>query len=694
MTRPPAILWFRNDLRLADHPALSAAAAEGRPVLPVFVLDEAAEPGGAAKWWLHHSLAALAADLRKLGAPLILRRGVASEHLLAIARETGAAVVHAGDSAAPRERAREAEVAAALEAAGIAFHRHRTSMLFDPERLRTQAGAPFQVYTPFARACHATGGPPPPPPAPHRLHAPARPPSGERLDDWQLLPTRPDWAGRLRATWRPGEATARARLGQFLAEEVADYAAGRDRPRLDVTSRLSPHLRWGEISPAGVWHDALAVGGPGVGKFISELLWREFSYHLLWHFPHLPDRPLRPAFSAMPWRDDPAGLRAWRRGRTGVPIVDAGMRQLWNIGWMHNRVRLIAASFLVKHLLIDWRQGAAWFLDTLVDADLANNSASWQWVAGSGAELGAVRAHLQSGSASAQIRPRRRLYPRPCSRTGGAAGAADPRTRGGHRAGVAGGRGRRLPAPAGRSEGGPGAGAGGVCDARLMTALAIPDGAPLRVVGDVHGDAAAFAFAAATDRFVVQLGDLVDQGPRSDEVLRMMFRLIDEGRGLFLLGNHEHKLARALAGQAVRPEPGLEATLAKLDPALRARAVIEIARAPVWLRRGDTLFVHAGFHTDMLNGPAPAPGFGRARGAVARALFGELTGRMQADRYPERSLRWVHRIPEGITVYCGHDRRSADGRPYVRRGALGGTAIFLDTGAGKGGHLSWIDLPS
>ncbi len=225
-----------------------------------------------------------------------------------------------------------------------------------------------------------------------------------------------------------------------------------------------------------------------------------------------------------------------------------------------------------------------------------------------------------------------------------------------------------------------------------MTALVIPPGAALRVVGDVHGDAAAFSYAAATDRFVVQLGDLTDYGPRSAEVLSQMFRLIDEGRGLFLLGNHDHKLARALAGQPVRLEPNLQQTLAQLDAPMRARALAEIARAPAWLRHGQALFVHGGFHTDMLDGPAPELGTERAQGAVARALFGEPTGRLQPDGYPERSLRWVDRIPRGITVYCGHDRRSLNGRPYVRHGASGGAAVFLDTGAGKGGHLSWIDL--
>jgi protein phosphatase len=219
----------------------------------------------------------------------------------------------------------------------------------------------------------------------------------------------------------------------------------------------------------------------------------------------------------------------------------------------------------------------------------------------------------------------------------------------------------------------------------------IPRGTPLRVVGDVHGDARGFAAAAATDRFVVQLGDLTDGGPEPAAALALMFALIDAGRGLFLLGNHDLKLAHALAGRDVRTDAALRATLAQLDAPLRARAAEEIARAPAWLRHGDAFFVHGGFHTAMLEQPPPF--CGRAEGLLARALFGQTTGRMQPDGYPERSLRWVDRIPAGLTVYCGHDRRSSDGRPFVRRGAAGGAAVFLDTGAGKGGHLAWIDLP-
>ncbi len=220
----------------------------------------------------------------------------------------------------------------------------------------------------------------------------------------------------------------------------------------------------------------------------------------------------------------------------------------------------------------------------------------------------------------------------------------------------------------------------------------IPQGARLRVVGDVHGDARAFAFAAATDRFVIQLGDLADYGPDSAGALRIMFGLLDEGRGLFVLGNHDHKLARVLAGHQVHVTPALAETLRQLDPELRTRAQAELARAPAWLERGQEIFVHGGFHTEMVGHAGPAIGASRPSGPVSRALFGEPTGRMQADGYPERSLRWVDRIPAGLTVYCGHDNRSRDGRPYQARGAAGGRAIFLDTGAGKGGHLSWIDL--
>jgi protein phosphatase len=227
-----------------------------------------------------------------------------------------------------------------------------------------------------------------------------------------------------------------------------------------------------------------------------------------------------------------------------------------------------------------------------------------------------------------------------------------------------------------------------------QASLSVPTDRPLRVVGDVHGDASAFAYAAETDRFLVQLGDLVDYGPDSAGALRIMFDLIDHERGLFLLGNHDLKLARLLLGQNVRVNAQLLATMEQLDAPLRARVVAEAERAPLWLRSGNRLFVHAGFHTDMLDGPAPRAQIGRALGISARALFGEPTGHIQEDGFPERSLRWVNRIPQGMTVYVGHDRRSQDGRPLEQRSRAGGRAIFVDTGAGKGGHLSWIDLPA
>ena len=392
MTDAPAILWFRQDLRLSDHAALRAALQGGRKVLPVFVLDDAAAgawaPGGASRWWLHHSLAALAGRLAALGATLVLRCGSALEQIPRLAREIGAAEVHTGGGPEPWARALDRDVAAALQEDGVELHRHRTRMLFNPEAIRTGAGGVYGVYTPFGRACRASGGPRPLLAEPERIPCPA-PPASDRLEDWGLLPGRPDWAGGLRATWTPGEAGAQARLRRFLRDGLSSYAARRNLPAVDGTSQLSPHIAWGEISLAQAWLAAEAeAGGAGEGLavFQSELLWREFSIYQLWHHPDLPEQPLRKNFAGMEWRDDPAALAAWQRGQTGIPIVDAGMRQLWQTGWMHNRVRMIVASFLTKHLLLPWQAGEAWFWDTLVDADLSANAASWQWVAGSGAD--------------------------------------------------------------------------------------------------------------------------------------------------------------------------------------------------------------------------------------------------------------------------------------------------------------------
>ncbi|UFN49703.1 DNA photolyase family protein [Roseomonas sp. OT10] len=394
----PVLLWFRQDLRLSDNPALEAA--KGAPVLPVYVLDEAAAgrwaPGGAGRWWLHHSLAALSAALAQRGAPLLLLRGEAAREIPRLAAWIGAASVQAGRMLEPWAVAQEAAVARALAAEGRRLELHLSGQLVAPEAVRTGAGRPYGVYTPFARRLETLGEPAPPLEAPARL-CPARPPeAGLPLAALELLPrppgparSTPDWAAEFGGAWTPGEAGARDRLGRFMDGALGQYARRRDDPGVEGSSALSPHLHWGEISPRQVWQAARDVAGedPGRAKpFLRELLWREFNQHLLAHRREMPEQPLRPAYAAFPWEPDPALLRAWQRGRTGYPIVDAGMRQLWRIGWMHNRVRMVAASLLVKHLLQPWQAGADWFWDTLVDADLANNSANWQWVAGCGSD--------------------------------------------------------------------------------------------------------------------------------------------------------------------------------------------------------------------------------------------------------------------------------------------------------------------
>ncbi len=392
-----SIHWFRRDLRLSDNPAFSAAASSGLPVIPVFILDPEAEAiGGASRWWLHGSLESLDRSLRDRGSRLILRRGRTCDVLLQLAKETGAHVIHFTRGYEPTERRQEDELVAACKKAGLSARRFSGTALFEPEGIRTQSGAPFRVFTPFWKACLAALQPGPVLPSPTRLIRSAVDVGSEELQDWSLLPTTTDWAGGLRTAWQPGEAGAMARLEAFLDASVATYHADRDRPDLPGTSRLSPHLHFGEISPRQCWHAARAAmtadpaNERGAASFLRELGWREFSIHLLFHWPHIVDRPFRDDFAAFPWTEDEAqascDLKAWQRGRTGYPIVDAGMRELWQTGWMHNRVRMIVASFLCKHLLIPWQDGARWFLDTLVDADLASNQTSWQWVAGSGAD--------------------------------------------------------------------------------------------------------------------------------------------------------------------------------------------------------------------------------------------------------------------------------------------------------------------
>ena len=394
MTNPqprPVLLWYRQDLRVADQAALLAAVATGQPVLPVYVLDDETPghwaPGGAGRWWLHGSLASLAGELERRGAPLLLRRGRAAAVLAALAAEVGATAIHAGRQHEPAGVAAEAELRQALHGTDTALVLHRTATLFDLDAVRTRTGGIYGIYAPFARAMRAAGVAAEPAPAPDQVQPPARCPPSDRLEDWDLLPTRPDWAAGFRETWRPGEPSAHDRLRRFILLASGRYHLGRNEPGEPGTSMLSASLHWGEVSPLHVWHAAgTAEASEGVERYMGEILWREFSAYLLHHHPHMPDEPLRPEFDRMPVRDAeaPGELRAWQRGRTGVPIVDAGMRQLWRIGWMHNRVRMIAASFLVKHLLMSWQAGERWFWDTLVDADIGNNAASWQWIAGAG----------------------------------------------------------------------------------------------------------------------------------------------------------------------------------------------------------------------------------------------------------------------------------------------------------------------
>ncbi|MCR9071704.1 MAG: DNA photolyase family protein [Alphaproteobacteria bacterium] len=394
----PTLVWFRRDLRLFDNPALAAAADRGAPVLALYILDDADagdwKPGGASRWWLHGSLKALGEALSKIGTPLILRRGEAAEVVDAMIEESGADAVYWNRRYEPWARERDSRIKDALKKRDLDVRSFNGGLLYEPWEVTTKQDTPFKVFSPFWREIQSKGDPADPLPAPEALAAPEAIPTSEALEDWSLLPSKPDWAGGLRDAWTPGEAGAVARLEDFLDGTVADYKAHRNLPGLAGTSGLSPHLHFGEISPRRIWHAARAASEArsneamdrGTSTFLSEVAWREFSYNLLFNNPTLPETSLRQEFEDFPWREDPDGLAAWRRGRTGYPIVDAGMRELWHTGWMHNRVRMIVASFLIKDLLVHWREGEAWFWDTLVDADLANNAASWQWVAGCGAD--------------------------------------------------------------------------------------------------------------------------------------------------------------------------------------------------------------------------------------------------------------------------------------------------------------------
>jgi deoxyribodipyrimidine photo-lyase len=392
------IVWFRHDLRLDDNPALVAAAARGS-VVPVFIWapeEEAPwEPGAASRWWLHQSLEKLSAALAKAGTPLVIRKGPSLETLRKLAKEFAATHIAWNRRYEPAVVSRDTAIKKTLTADGLAAESFNGGLLFEPVHVATKEGKPYQVFTPFWRSLLTREEPAVPAAAPKKLVSPQQLAAAKSLavDALGLLP-KIDWAAEMRKAWTPGEAGGRRRLDSFLADALGGYGTERDRPDHDGTSSLSAHLHFGEISPRRVWHAVrAAVGGRPAAKitgspevFLRELGWREFASHLLYHFPHTTNAPLRSDYARFPWVNDPIGLRAWQRGRTGFPIVDAGMRQLWATGWMHNRVRMIVASFLVKDLRISWLEGAKWFWDTLVDADLAANTLGWQWAAGCGAD--------------------------------------------------------------------------------------------------------------------------------------------------------------------------------------------------------------------------------------------------------------------------------------------------------------------
>ena len=388
--KPPVIVWFRQDLRLSDNPALCAAAATGQAVLPVYVLDDVSpgrwRQGSASRWWLHRSLTALD---KSLDHGLCVLNGNAVELIPMLAAETGATAIFWNRCYEPWNVASDEQIRSTLVEDGCSVETFNGSLIAEPWSALKADGTPYRVFTPFFRAGYQ--GPKEPTAAPRRapeisnvVHSGL----SVGIDGLALLP-QVEWYRSLEAHWAPGEDGAEQRLERFLADGIRGYARLRDRPDLLHVSRLSPHLHFGELSPHQVWHRARSAP-PGVeddaNAFLRELAWREFSYYLLFHNPALPETNLQSKFDRFPWMKSREMLAAWQQGMTGIPFVDAGMRELWHTGFMHNRVRMLAGSFLVKNLLHDWRQGAAWFWDTLVDADLANNSASWQWVAGCGAD--------------------------------------------------------------------------------------------------------------------------------------------------------------------------------------------------------------------------------------------------------------------------------------------------------------------
>lgn len=388
----PTIVWFRDDLRISDHPALTWAIERGEPVVALYLFDQQSPEmrplGSASKWWLQHSLHQLDASLRELGSCLILRSGPAREVIPGLIAETSAGAI-AWNRRYGASRAIDQELKTTLRSQGLDAQSFHANVLFEPWTITTKDDRPFQVFTPFWRTCLSKEPPRDPLPAPASIPS-VTDVRSEHLDEWALRPDSTDWAASLERSWTPGEHGAAIRLESFLDNGLALYHR-RDEPGIDATSLLSPHLRFGEVSPHQVWHRTQQVISPdaraNVDKFLSEIGWREFTINVLYQHPTLHTKNIKPAFDHFPWQwPHNAELQPWQRGVTGIPLVDAGMRQLWQTGYMHNRVRMVTASFLVKNMLVHWQLGEQWFWDRLVDADEANNPGSWQWVAGCGTD--------------------------------------------------------------------------------------------------------------------------------------------------------------------------------------------------------------------------------------------------------------------------------------------------------------------
>lgn len=392
-SNPTYLLWFRKDLRLRDNAALAALLEKGVAILPVFILDNETEgdwvPGGASRVWLHHTLKDLTESLKEKGLPLILRQGDPAHILPSLLEESGAEGVYWNRCYEPTLIKRDSHIKNHLKDAGFDVRSFCSSLLFEPQEVANKQGKPFQVYTPFWKTVSVKKVPSPVSVDFRKLHVPDKVPVSDHLDSFSLVPSDLDWDSKIMQYWEIGEAAAEKRLQEFLQSAAGDYSQQRDFPGIEGTSKLSPYLQWGSIGPRQIWHQVHEENlqdSKGGLVYLKELVWREFAYHILFHFPNTPDSPLRADFEDFPWEDNQDVYRKWCRGQTGYPIVDAGMRQLWEEGWMHNRVRMVVASLLVKHLLQSWRAGARWFWDTLVDADLASNTLGWQWSGGCGAD--------------------------------------------------------------------------------------------------------------------------------------------------------------------------------------------------------------------------------------------------------------------------------------------------------------------